>query len=167
MPAAPALVFRLSMSRTQIKVEGFRELRKRAEKLDARLRRKVYGTAVRAGGKILVEAAQAQVPVRTGAVRRSLVHRASSKPSKGLFGVKITVKGGLKSSERVAHRKGSKGKPYFPDAVERYYRFLELGTKHHAAKPFLEPALDSKAGAVLNAVKETLAAGIERETRAL
>jgi len=151
----------------RIKVEGFKELRRRAEKLDARLKRKVYGQAVRAGGKIVVDAAKNQVPVRTGTVKRSLVHRASSKPSKGLFGVKIVVKGGLKASNRVAHRRGSKGKPYFPDAVERYYRFQELGTKHHPAKPFLKPALETKAQAVLQAIKTTLASGIERETKTL
>lgn len=151
----------------QIKVEGFKELRRRAERLDGRLKKKVYGQAVRAGGKILVDAAKGKVPVRTGSVKRSLVHRANSKPSKGLFGVKITIKGGLKASNRVAHRRGNKGKPYFPDAVERYYRFQELGTKHHPAKPFLQPALQTKAQAVLQAVKTTLAAGIERESKTL
>lgn len=153
------------MARTQIKVEGFRELRSKIAKLDGRLQKKVYGAAVRAGGKVLVDAAKAKVPVRTGSVRKSLTHRANSKPSKGLFGVKVTIKGGLKASPRVAHRKGNKGKPYFPDAVERYYRFQELGTKHHPAKPFLKPAIEGKAREVLNVVKETLAAGLEREAK--
>lgn len=155
------------MARSRIRIEGFRELRNRIARLERGLQRKVYGQAVRAGGKILVDAAKDKVPVKTGAVQRSLVHRASSKPSKGLFGVKITIKGGLKASERVAHRKGNSGRPYFPDAVERYYRFQELGTKHHPAKPFLKPAIEGKASEVLKAVKETLEAGLERETRSL
>lgn len=58
------------MGRTSIKIEGFAELRKRAEKLEGRLKKKVYGAAVRAGGKVLVDAAKGKVPVRTGAVQR-------------------------------------------------------------------------------------------------
>lgn len=152
---------------TRIEITGFKELRNRARELDARLQKRVYGAAVRAGGKVLVDAAKAAVPVRTGAVKRSLVHRASSKPSKGLFGVKVTVKGGGRSSGRVARRRGVKGKDYQPDAVERYYRFTELGTKHHPAQPYLKPALEGKAGEVLEAVKRELAAGLEREARTL
>ncbi|MEK7952780.1 HK97-gp10 family putative phage morphogenesis protein [Luteolibacter soli] len=151
----------------EIKVEGFKELRDRALKLDKRLQRKVYGAAVRAGGKVLVDAAQGKVPVRTGSVKASLVHRASSKPSQGLFGVKVTIKGGKLASARVAHRRGGKGSEYHPDAVERYYRFQELGTKHHAAQPFLKPAIEGNQSAVLNAVKQELAAGLEREARSL
>jgi HK97 gp10 family phage protein len=153
------------MAGVHIKVEGFKELRNRALKLDARLRKKVYGAAVRAGGKVLVDAAKGKVPVRTGSVKGSLVHRASSKPAQGLFGVKVTIKGGKKSSNRVAHRRGGKGSSYFPDAVERYYRFQELGTKYHPAKPFLKPSIEGNQSAVLNAVKTTLATGIEREAR--
>ena len=152
---------------TRIEITGFKELRRRIATLDTRLQRRVYGAAVRAGGKVLVDAAKAAVPVRTGAVKASLVHRASSKPSKGLFGVKVTVKGGARSSDRVAHRKGHEKKDYQPDAVERYYRFTELGTKHHPAQPYLKPALEGKAGEVLNVVKRVLAEGLEREAGSL
>ncbi|RYD54699.1 MAG: hypothetical protein EOP83_21945, partial [Verrucomicrobiaceae bacterium] len=70
-------------------------------------------------------------------------------------------------SSRVARRRGGKGGDYSPDAVERYYRFQELGTKHHPAQPFLKPALEGSQGAVLDAVKRELAAGLEREAKAL
>ena len=49
----------------------------------------------------------------------------------------------------------------------RYYRFRELGTKHHPAKPFLKPVIEGKAGEVLEAVEAVLAAGVEREARGL
>ena len=150
-----------------VKIEGLKELRDRALKLEQRMRRKVFNAAARAGGKIVVAAAKAQVPVRTGSVRSSLVYRASSKPSLGLFGVKVTIKGGKKASARVAHRRKGKGGEYFPDAVERYYRFQELGTKHHPAKPFLRPALADKATEVFNVVKRELEAGLEREAKSL
>lgn len=152
------------MATSHIQISGFKELRARAARLDSRLQKRVYGKAVRAGGKIVVDAAKARVPVRTGTVRRSLVHRASSKPSKGLFGVKITVKGGAHASDRPATRRSGS---YKPDAVERYYRFTELGTKYHPAKPYLKPALEGSAGRVLDAIKRELAAGLEREARSL
>lgn len=148
--------------RTTVKVEGLKELRERAKKLDARLQRRVYNRAVRAGARLVVKKAKAAVPLRTGALRRSLVHRASSKPKLGLYGVKITVKAGRKASERTAKRRGV-GADYHPDAVERYYRFVELGTKYHPAKPFLEPALEGSQAEVLAAVRQELKAGLERE----
>jgi HK97 gp10 family phage protein len=156
-----------------VKITGLKELQARANRLDKRLRRKVYNEAARAGGKVIVAAAKAKVPVRTGAVKSSLVHRASSSPNLGYFGVKVSVKGGKKSSSRIAHRRGGKGKrskggsEYFPDAVERYYRFTELGTKYHPAKPYLSPSLEGSRAQILNVVKTTLAAGIEREARSL
>ncbi|MDB6078751.1 MAG: Phage protein gp10 [Akkermansiaceae bacterium] len=162
------------MAKVQIKVEGLKELRDRIAKLDRGLQRRVYNKATKAGSKIVVAAAVAKVPVRTGSVKKSITARASSKPSRGLFGVKITIKGGLKSSERTAKRgskksgKGRKGgSTYFPDAVERYYRFTELGTKFHPAQPYLKPALEDKKSAVLEAIKTELAAGLERECQAL
>lgn len=164
----------MGLGLVSIKVEGLKELKDRANRLDKRLRRKVYNRAARAGGKIVVAAAKAKVPVKTGAVRASLVYRASSSPNLGFFGVKVTIKGGRKSSERTARRRGKSfrgkqtgGGVYHPDAVERYYRFTELGTKHHPAKPFLSPALEGSRSAVLNAVKAELAAGLEREAAAL
>lgn len=154
------------MARSWIKVEGLKELRDRAKKLDVKLQRRVYGKAVRAAGKLLVEKAKGLVPSRTGSLRASVVHRASSKPRYGLFGVKVTIKAGRKASARVARRRG-KGAEYHPDAVERYYRFQELGTKHHPAKPFLKPALELSQTNALNALKQEMAAGLEREARSL
>lgn len=151
---------------TRIQITGFRELRKRAEKLDRKMKRRVYNRAVKAGGKVIVDASKEKVPVRTGSVKASLVHRASSKPAKGLFGVKITIKGGKRSSDRTA-RRGGKGAVYYPDAVERYYRFQELGTKFHPAKPFLKPALEGNENKVLDVIKRELAAGLEREAKSL
>lgn len=152
--------------------------------------RRVYQKAVGAGGKIVAAAAKGKVPRRTGALGGSIVHRVSSKPKAGLFGVKVTVKAGRFASERTARRKGrligkaervmaprKSGKArkarvrhfeeYKPDAVERYYRFLETGTKYHAAKPFLAPSLSETAPAVLAAIKSELAAGLEREAAKL
>jgi len=153
------------MAGARFEVKGLKELAKRANRLDAALRRKVYNQAMKAGGATIKARANSLVPVKTGTTRKSLVVRSSTKAAKGLYGVKITVRGPALASQRVAHRRGQKGKEYHPDAVERYYRFQELGTKHHRAQPFLKPGLESAAPAALEAVKTTLAAGIERALR--
>lgn len=154
------------MATVKVKVEGFKELRDRARKLDGKLQRRVYSRAVRAGGKVVVKAAKAAVPVRTGSLRGSVVQRTATKARLGFFGVKVSIKPGKKASARTAKLRG-KGGEYFPDAVERYYRFQELGTKFHPAKPFLQPALEGSQSAVLAAVREELKAGLEREAAGL
>lgn len=150
----------------QVQITGFKKLRNNINRLEKGLQRRVYNRAVRAGGKIVVATAKSAVPKRTGRLAASLVYRASSKPSKGLFGVKITVKGNAAAGGRTSQRRGV-GAVYRPDAVERYYRFVETGTKYHAAKPFLKPALQNQSGAVLSAIKRELESGLEREARRL
>jgi HK97 gp10 family phage protein len=155
------------MARSGIQITGFKELQRRAQKVDVKLRKKIYAKAARAAGKAVVEAAKSSVPVRTGGVRRSLVHRSASKPSKGLFGVKVTVKGGKlgASSGRSATRRRGKGGTYNPDAIERYYRFTELGTKYHPAQPYLKPSLEMHTGKIIEVFRSTIAAGIEEALR--
>ena len=156
-----------------VRVDGLAELRRNIAKLGDGMARRVYQKAVGAGGKVVAAAAKAQVPRRTGALGKSIAARVSSKPREELFGVKITVKAGLFSSQRTARRRGRsrKGKGgsgiYKPDAVERYYRFLETGTKYHPATPFLKPSLEGSAAKVLAVIKGELAAGLARESAKL
>jgi HK97 gp10 family phage protein len=157
----------IARGRTQTTVTGFRELQKNIDALTTGMQKRIYQKAANAGGKIVKTAAAAAVPIRTGTLRKAITHRVNSKPARGLFGVKITVRGGSFASDRTAHRKGNLSRPYKPDAVERYYRFLETGTKYHPAKPFLLPSLESSATAVLNAFKDALRTGLDAETRRL
>lgn len=144
---------------------GLPELQRRARRLDERLRRRVYNRAVKDAGKGIAEDARSRAPFRTGGIKRHVVVRSSSKPSRFLFGVKVTVSRGL-SSSRTARRRG-RGASYHPDAVDRYYRFQELGTMHHPAKAFLLPAIKANSGQVMNTLRRSLSAALERETRAL
>lgn len=151
---------------SDIKLLGMRELRNRINRLDQRMQKRIYNKAARAGGQIVVNYAKQIAPVRTRTIQRSLVQRASSKIAQGFFGVKVSVRPGRAASQRTARRRGV-GREYKPDVVERYYRFQETGTKYHPAKPFLKPALQVNAGAILRAIRNELAAGLEREARAL
>lgn len=154
------------MGKTTFQVEGMSELLKRCRKLPVAMEKRVYRDAVKKAGEVVRKAAQGKVPVDTGTTAGAVVVRVSSKPREGLFGVKITLRGPKLASQRVAHRRG-KGAEYHPDEVTRYYRFQELGTKHHPAQPFLNPALEGEASAVLRVMKEELGKGLERVTASL
>lgn len=155
------------MSGESIKIEvtGLRELQRRARSLNEKLERRSYAKAVRAASKPVLSRAVLMAPGRTGTLKRSIKARTSSKPSRYLFGMKLTVIGGTFSSDKTARRRGV-GASYRPDEAVRYYRFQELGTKYHPAKPFLEPALEASASDFLNTLRRELAAEIERNTRA-
>lgn len=147
--------------KTSFQITGLKKLQSRAKKLDANLRQRVYSKAVREAAKASVlDEIRAKVPVRTGALKGSIVVRANNKPSRYLFGVKIAPRGDY-ASQRTAKRRGV-GAEYHPDWVARYYRFQELGTKYHAAKPFLKPGLQASAPEFLNSLRRELAEGIER-----
>lgn len=147
-----------------VEVEGLKRLQGDIKKLNVKLQKRVYSTAVRKAAKeAVLKRAQAKAPKDTGALASALVSRANNKPSRYLYGQKVTVKD-VYRSHRVSKRRGV-GAEYKPDWVERYYRFLETGTKHHPAKPFLEPALDAGAPDFLNTLRRELKAGLERSTK--
>lgn len=148
----------------KIEVSGLRELQARASKLNQKMERRSYSRAVRAASKPVLASAISKAPGRTGTLKKSIKARANNKPSQFLFGVKLTVVGGSFSSGKTARRRGA-GSVYQPDESLRYYRFQELGTKHHRAQAFLEPALDASAGKFLSILKSELAREIELNAR--
>jgi HK97 gp10 family phage protein len=149
---------------TKITISGMRELQRRARSLNHKLERRSYSKAVRAASKPVLSRAILMAPGRTGTLKRSIKARSASKPSRYLYGMKLTVIGGKFASDRTAKRRGV-GNAYRPDEAVRYYRFQELGTKYHPAQPFLEPALEASASEFLNTLRRELAAEIERHTR--
>jgi len=150
---------------TKITISGMRELQRRARSLNHKLERRSYSKAVRAASKPVLDQAVGKAPMgRTGTLKRSIKARSASKPSRYLYGMKLTVIGGKFASDRTAKRRGV-GNAYRPDEAVRYYRFQELGTKYHPAQPFLEPALEASASEFLNTLRRELAAEIERHTR--
>lgn len=143
-------------------VSGLADLKTAMQALPEKLRRKVLVKALKAGAKVVLQAARQAVPVlaaaspyRTpGLVKKRLTVRTSkSARQAGNIGVFVNVKpaegakyrttsvkrvAGLKITERKlkkASQRGAKSKldPY-------YWRWLEFGTKKMTAKPFLQPA---------------------------
>ncbi|CUI04680.1 Phage protein [Janthinobacterium sp. CG23_2] len=83
---------------------------------------------------------------RTGALARSIVVKRLVEESDGTRqAYLVTVRGG---------KPGVKGGAF-------YWRFVEFGTAHSPAQPFLRPAYESKKQAAADAVTRTLAQKID------
>jgi len=150
---------------TQFKnVKGFKELQKMLDTLPPRMEANIMRSALRSGAKVIMDEARANVPVADGDLRDSL--RVSTRLRKGV--VTATVKAGNRKAW--------------------YWRFVEFGTAAHTvsgkkggflsfggifkrsvhhpgakAKPFMRPALDSKADAALKAVGQQIKRRLTRQ----
>lgn len=108
--------------------------------LPGKIEGRLLANAVRAGARVVRKAAKARVPVKTGKLRDSLmVKKVRQRQSSSV----LVIVG-----------------PKWPEGAHGH--LVEFGTKHSAAKPFLRPAFDEKAGEALDKIGDTLGRGIER-----
>lgn len=141
-------------------IQGLGDLQKGLKSLGGSVERKISRSAVGKAGTILLKEARSKAPVKTGALKRALTKRAKHRAKDDYYSSRIGVKSGVFSSHREAKRRG-KGASYKPDEAIRYYRFLELGTKHHAAKPFLGGVIETRGDAVVKFLSTELGKQIE------
>ena len=154
-----------------IEVKGLKELDLALKQFSTITQGNMVTSALRAGAKPVVSKA------REGALR-------SMHPSSGALAESIGVKAQKKGGEHISiwvgsMRKGKEGK----DALHSYVGFyggtvstvaagirhghlIELGTARGVAKrPFLRPALDGQAGAVVSEFKKKMRQLIKKETK--
>ncbi len=148
-------------------IEGMREVALNLERFPAKLQKKALGAALRKGGRVIRDLARGSVPVQTGRLRRSIR-------------VSIKRRGTWVTARVTAGRNRKKGDPFYAIMVEKgtapheiapkgakalgfagqfVERIEHLGAR---AQPYLGPALEAGAQAALEAVRETLAAEIEK-----
>lgn len=126
------------------RIEGAAEMERLLKELGPEVANKVGRQAVRAGARAIAEEAKRLVPVDTGALRDSIVVKTLGE-GEGFREAKVqAVIGFEKPASRRAH-------------------LTEFGTARAAARPFLRPAMDSKAGEALDEMGRVLAKGITRE----
>lgn len=135
-----------------VKVEGLAQLEARLLELKTEIAVRVLARAALVAFEPVLEAAKAGVPTESGELREA-IRITTRKPSSGdtvvVVGLRINPTTPLPGDESPARR----------------WHFIEFGTAHVAAHPFLRPALDQNADRVLSLLKEELAAGIERAAR--
>lgn len=113
------------------------------QKFPKNIQKNVMVGAVRAGANVIRDEARRKVPIKTGTLKKSIVS-IQRKAQNGLITFSVTP---------------SKGKPN--DGW--YAHFVEFGTSHSSAKPFLRPAFDQSNNESLEASKRYIANRIPEE----
>lgn len=142
----------------EFKLTGLSDLQAQLEDLGTELGVKALAQAARKAFQPVLDAAKAMAPAYSGALRASLKLKVA-KPKGAddtVVVVGIKISGGPKDSSGGALL----GKEELPPA--RRWHFIELGTAKMAAHPFLRPALDANASAVLDLLKVEIANSIEK-----
>ena len=120
-----------------------KQLLRALEKLPFNIEKNIIVGSTRAGAKVVSDEARRLVPVRYGALKKSIgVLKRKSKRGEITFG--------------VSPRKGGKHNGF-------YGRFIELGTSKMIARPFLRPALEKSVNEVLQASKKYIEVRIPKE----
>lgn len=135
---------------TELVLLGVPELHRALKDFDVSVHKKVIRYAVRQAAKPVLDAARRLVPVRTGALKRSLRIRALRRQRKRTsIGVQV-----------VTGRDFFKGDTYYGGMVE-------FGTRHMAPRPFLRPARDQAKDQAIAAFRSALLPGLQREIERL
>ncbi len=131
-------------------VTGLKELVKRLEALPVKIQKKTLRKAVTEGARLILRTAKTKVAVgETGLLKKSLGQKVGISRRAGSVYAVIGPRTGYKKTKkgRTRTKLGDKlvaagVKPHF------YAHFVEKGTRHSGAKPFMRPALDENIGAV-------------------
>ena len=166
----------------QIKLKGFDELARQLRALPEKIAQKELTAALREAAKPTLDEARKLAPVaaqRTrwvnpGLLRRSIIIKNFKVRGLGPFsrGVSVGVrKLSLKKrrGQKIARRltKLAKGTSLGASYNDPYYwYFIERGTAHMAARPFLRPAFNKHQSQFLESLREKLKARIEAIWRA-
>lgn len=142
---------------TQLNITGGKELSDFLKTLPKKLERNVMRGAMRAGAKVIADAAKNNVPTRMGKLKKSI--RVSSKSNKGM--ITASAKAGNKKVFYASWVEFGTA-PHKIIAQKMFLRFkakdgntvTTYSVNHTGAisKPFMRPALDTKAADSIRAV---------------
>lgn len=135
-----------------LQLHGFKELDALLKELPDEMAKKVLEQTVRAGGKIVLDAAKQKVPVRTGRLRNSLVIKKDSGAFRRFGSVKYLVGANLSA------RRG---------LTAPHAHLVEFGTVKMSARPFLEPAFQENKDAIITEWRGRLWVGIQKQSAIL
>ena len=121
---------------------GIEDFKKALEALDKKLRNRVITQAMRAAAKVLANEIKSRAPVETGGTKKSVKVRAG-KRKKDQISMRVEVSGG---------------------SGEAFVGFLELGTKHNAANPFVRNSTADKRDDCLDLMFSQITKAIEEKT---
>lgn len=143
----------------KIKVQGLNALQAQLLELGAETGAKVLRTAARKAFVPVFDAAhRLALPSMDSGALMDAITLVVVKPKAGdvvtAVGLKISAKISRRAAHTLAHRNPA-----------RRWHFIEFGTVHMAAQPFLRPAMDANAQVVVDILKQELVKGIRRATK--
>lgn len=168
------------MATEKVKVEGLKELEAALKELPKATGRNVIRRALTTAALPVAELARANAPFKEGVLRRSIIVSKIrfSKGEAGKAAFAAAMKRGASRAEaaQAAHEANAEGgndeditsglAEIGPTTEAFYAHFVEFGTAHSVAKPFMRPAFEgNKATAVQviqAALKEEIAKAVER-----
>ena len=131
-------------------VQGLAELEAKLRELKPTIARKHFRLAMNRGANILLDEARSRAPIRDdGEVKRVKVGVKTGERLPGFLLEDVEIRRGRASAGSVAFKIGTTARAF-------YARFLEFGTRHQPARPWLRPALDTAAEEAIRAVREYL-----------
>lgn len=139
-------------------VTGIKGLDKALKALPAKIEKKVLRQAMRKGVKPIQAAAKANVPVRSGTLKKAIKVRAM-KRKKDRLGVLVIVGQG-----------DFKGETFYGAMIEYGHFAGKRGTpdrKFVEAKPFMRPAFETNKEAVGKETVRLIREGVENEVKGL
>lgn len=128
-------------------IRGAKEMERLLKILGPNTARKVAAKALRAGAKPIVQEAKRLVPEASGDLKKSIIAKME-KDRYSAGDERVIFVGFAKPTSRRAH-------------------LTEFGTVHHAAQPFLRPALDNTAMEALDEMGRVTGEGITKEATLL
>lgn len=132
---------------SSVQILGLADLRADFEKLAKAQSTKALRRATVAGAKVIRDEARARSPKKTGKLRRNIVSaalRQKDAPGLATAGVRVRSKGKADSTTNAY-----------------YWRFVELGTQHMKAEPFMRPAFDASIAQAEGAIRTEIARAID------
>lgn len=164
----------------EVNLTGLESLLGKMEAVSEVTRNKAGRSALRKAANIIRDrarsnAARVDDPLTKEAIYKNIVASFSSKQFRrtGDLAFRVGVMGGASqyANTKANVRKGRAGKTFrtLGDksnlAAIRYWRFLEFGTEHAAAKPVLRPAMNGVDTAVISVFAEEMEKAIDRAVR--
>jgi HK97 gp10 family phage protein len=124
---------------TIVDFSALKDLSRDLEVLSKAESNKVLRQGTYEGAKILRDETRKRAPVRTGKLKKNIMASNRRVQRDGSVSSGVYVRGSNKSGTNsdTTLKKDDPRNAY-------YWRFLEKGTSHMAAKPFIDPAFDSK-----------------------
>lgn len=128
-----------------ISIEGLAELDAQLAQFEPTVRRRLASKALREGARLIRDRARKNCPVKTGTLRDSIrVRTGRVKAGQRLVRVLVTTGAGLFKGETF------------------YGGFIEFGTSHAPAYPFIRPAFDAEAPFAVHRIATALGRGIDK-----